>query len=51
MFPTLYRRWTSLRLQQMEAWINEWSLERMYAGVPGRGAMDAAYKTAIADRT
>ena len=29
---TLYRRWASIRLKHLAGWIEEWSLEEIYAG-------------------
>ena len=34
----LYRRWASMRLRRLHAWIGIRELPEMYAGVPGRGA-------------
>ena len=30
----------------MDAWVSQWALHEMYAGVQGRGAQDAWYSTA-----
>ena len=40
----IYRRWAAIRLKSMQAWIDEWALEEMFAGVPGQGAVDAWYQ-------
>ena len=37
----VYRCWATLRLTDMQGWINTWSLPEMHAGVPGLGATDA----------
>ena len=37
----LYRAWAALRLEDMQHWISHWRLDEMYAGVPGKGAVDA----------
>ena len=34
----LYRRWASIRLKDLHAWIQRWQMPEMYAGVPGGGA-------------
>ena len=44
---TIYRRWASYRLQSLAPWIHEWELEEMFAGIPGKGAEQASYTTAI----
>ena len=36
-----------MRLRHMGAWIATWTLPEMYAGVQGRGALDAWYSTAM----
>ena len=30
-----------MRLEDMSEWVDSWALEEMYAGVPGKGAVDA----------
>eukprot|EP00973_Karenia_brevis_P031843 4393927-Karenia_brevis.AAC.1 len=45
--PTLYRRWASARHGQLEPWIQKWQLPTMHAGVPGTGAEDAWYISAM----
>eukprot|EP00973_Karenia_brevis_P034530 4763372-Karenia_brevis.AAC.1 len=45
--PILYRRWASVRLHDLEPWIQSWSLESMFAGIPGRSAEDAWYLTGL----
>ena len=37
----IYRSWAALRLKDLQEWVQHWGLEEMYAGIPGRGAMDA----------
>ena len=37
----LYRAWATMRLADLKEWIESWALPEMYAGVPGRGAVDA----------
>ena len=37
----LYRCWATMRLADLQEWIDGWALPEMYAGVPGRGAVDA----------
>ena len=46
MLPTTYRLWTKIRLKHLTPWMEAWALPQMYAGVPGKSAADAAYKTA-----
>ena len=43
----IYRLYGSLRLGDMSPWVKEWALPSMYAGVPGAGAEDAAWLTAL----
>ena len=45
--PALYRRWASMRLADLEPWIQEWQLDEMFAGVPGVGAEDAWWCTSL----
>eukprot|EP00973_Karenia_brevis_P003916 539625-Karenia_brevis.AAC.1 len=45
--PNLYRRWASTRLGQLQPWIEQWKLDTMHAGIPGTGAEDAWYGTAL----
>ena len=45
--PTLYRRWASARLYDLQDWIKSWANEYMYAGVPSMGAADGWYQTAV----
>ena len=47
LLPTLYRRWGSTRLKQLKPWIDTWTLEGMYAGIPGQGAEDAWWLTSL----
>ena len=37
----LYLCWATMRLADLKGWIDSWALPEMYAGVPGRGAVDA----------
>ena len=37
----IYRGWATMRLEDMKEWVDSWALEEMYAGVPGKGAVDA----------
>ena len=43
LLPVLYRRWPAVRLRHLAAWIDEWRLPEMFAGVPGVGAADATW--------
>ena len=45
--PTIYRKWATVRLQQLQSWIDRWALEEMYAGTKGQGAADGSYHTAL----
>ena len=47
LLPNLYRRWAAMRLKDLAPWVEEWRLDKMFAGVGGQGAHDAAYETAI----
>ena len=47
MLPALYRLWARMRLKDMEAWVATWDIPEIYAGVPGKGAEHAWYKTAL----
>ncbi len=46
MLPTIYRRWTSARLRNLDPWVQSWATSDMYT-LPGTGAEDAWYITAI----
>ena len=37
----LYRCYAAMRLADMDLWVRSWALPEMFAGVPGRGAVDA----------
>ena len=37
----IYRAWAALRLADLSGWIEQWAVDEMYAGVPGKGAVDA----------
>ena len=45
--PTIYRRWASTRLHDLYPWVDTWSNSHMFAGIPGLGAADGWYQTAI----
>ena len=47
MLSALYRRWASVRLADLEGWVRQWALPEMYAGVPGKGASQAWWETAL----
>jgi hypothetical protein len=47
MLQVLYRKWASLALFRLKPWIRGWAVPEIYAGVPGRGASDASYATAV----
>ena len=40
----LYRCWATMRLKDMMPWINSWACCEMYAGIPGKGAVDAWFE-------
>ena len=40
----LYRCYAAMRLEDMDEWVQSWALPEMFAGVPGRGAVDAWYE-------
>ena len=42
-----YRRWATARVKSLEKWIEEWDHPALNAGVPGKGALDAWYNTAV----
>ena len=37
----VYRAWATMRLEDMEDWVDSWALGEMYAGTRGKGAVDA----------
>ena len=45
--PTLYRKWAATRLHDLYPWVDTWANEAMFAGIPGIGAADGWYQTAI----
>eukprot|EP00969_Alexandrium_andersonii_P180589 7980824-Alexandrium_andersonii.AAC.1 len=47
----IYRLWARLRLRQANAWCRAWAAPQMFAGVPGRGAAEAWYGTALQNET
>ena len=40
----LYRCYAAMRLADMDSWVQSWALPEMFAGVSGRGAVDAWYE-------
>ena len=47
MLASVYRLWEKIRLAQLQPWIALWALPKIYAGIRGQGANDAAYATAV----
>ena len=43
----LYRRWATMRLRHMQAWVQEWQMDEMFAGVKNGGADMAWMSTAL----
>ena len=43
----LYRLWASVRMKDLEDWVATWSDSCMFAGVPGAGAEEGWYLTAL----
>ena len=43
----LYRLWGSVRIKDLDGWISSWKTKHMFSGIPGVGAEDCAYQTAI----
>ncbi len=43
----LYRLWGTIRVKQLEGWINSWRDPSMFSGVPEVGAEDCAFLTAL----
>ena len=43
----IYRKWATTRNKKLENWILTWDDQALYAGVPGKGAQDAWYTSAI----
>ncbi len=39
--PMLYRHWATIRLHDLEPWIDGWKLPEFFAGTGGQGAEDA----------
>ena len=37
----IYRAYATMRLEDIQPWVQEWGLPEMHAGVPGVGAADA----------
>ena len=44
---TLYRVWASARMADLEEWVQSWSDDPMFAGVPGAGAEEGWYLTQL----
>ena len=42
-----YRKWATARVKSLEKWIETWDHPALNAGVPGKGAADAWYNTAV----
>ena len=47
MLRAVYRLWVKKRLRRLTPWVEDWSTDEIFAGVPGRGAADASYHTAL----
>ena len=47
--PVLYRRWASIRLQDLANWTGNWSHQELCAGVGSNGAEDAWMRLALED--
>ena len=47
MIPYIYRLWGRTRLGHLQPWVKEWATDEMVAGAEGRGAVEAAYATAL----
>ena len=45
--PTIYRKWAATRLRDLYPWVQTWANPSLYAGIPGLGAADGWYQTAI----
>lgn len=43
----VYRRWGSLRVQQLDAWTKSWAPREAYGGIQGKGAEDAWMRAAL----
>ncbi len=43
----LYRKWATLRLEDLKGWIQSWQLPEIFAGIPGKGAEGAWWLTAL----
>eukprot|EP00969_Alexandrium_andersonii_P082256 3625240-Alexandrium_andersonii.AAC.1 len=41
-----YRRWASLRLAHMQAWVDSWALPQLFGGFRGRSAGEASWTIA-----
>ena len=46
MLPALYKVWGRIRIRTNQPWIDNWKLEEMYAGIKGKCAERAWFKTA-----
>lgn len=47
MLPATYRLWAATRLTHFQPWIDDWAMPEIYSGSESKGAVDAAYSTAI----
>ena len=47
LLPTLYGRWVTTLLKDLEGWIEGWAKECMFAGTAGQGAPGVAVATAL----
>ena len=43
----LYQAYATMRLKDMQPWVEQWMTTEMYVGVPGSGAIDAWYKVLL----
>ncbi len=43
----VYRKWGSMRMRQLQPWVELWDDEALHSGVPGKGAADGSLKTAL----
>ena len=48
---TFYRIYGSVRMRNLQRWIEKWATKNMFAGVPGVGAEEGWYLTQIAFET
>ena len=45
--PAIYRKWAATRLHDLYPWVQTWANSHMFAGIPGLGAADGWFATAI----